>query len=569
MTSRLCSIMLLALGMAFMTHPTAAQVFMPDDPVAEDPDRATVPPPAERALSDYYDYYEHAVRDAGRNSGRAMNINTLGEVPRSSWYQPRHYAERMTETTLRRGPLRDDGPDATGSWRVVGGKSEGKSAGLTIVDDRGDRYLLKFDAPGFMELSTGAEAIATRIFYALGYHVPENYLVRFTREQLVEDPDATFEGPTGKERSLDEDAIDAILDEAAQYPDGSYRALASRFLEGVPLGPFRYHGTRPDDGNDLFPHEMRRELRGLRVAAAWLNHDDSRSVNSLDMYVEEDGRSFVQHYLLDFGTTFGGGPLGPKGAWVGREYIADLKPVVLSALTLGFAGRPWTRETPPDIPAVGNYRIEHFDPERWKPQYRNPAFDNMDRDDAFWMAKQIAHFTDAELRALVETGQYTDPRTADYLTRALIARRDEIADAYLDHGGGFDRFAVAGERVTFADLTRPNATARTTYTVRWFGFDNETGRRTKALGRDTLDAPSAFLPDAETDYVVGAFARDGHPGATEVYIRRDGRPQVVGLRRHAEGLPDTIPVWTAIPERWQLDAPVGPAAASPPPHRTP
>ena len=554
MIRRLYLVLLVPIGIALAASPAGAQVFMADDPVAVDPDRASVAQPAERALSDYYDYYEHAVKDAGREGGRAMNINTLGEVPRSSWYQPRHYADRMTEAELRRGPLRDDGPDSTDVWRVVGGKNEGKSAGLTIVDARGDRYLLKFDAPGYMELSTGAEAIATRIMYALGYHVPENYLVRFKRDQLAQEPNAVIEGPTGDERPLNATVIDEILRDAAQYPDGSYRALASRLLPGQPLGPFRYHSTRPDDPNDVFPHEMRRELRGLRVAAAWLNHDDSRSVNSLDVYVEDEGRSFVRHYLIDFGTTFGGGPLGPKGAWVGREYIVDTKPIALSAVTLGFAGRPWTREDPSGLPAVGRYRIEGFEPEQWKPQYRNPAFDNTDRDDAFWMAKQIAHFTNAELRALVETGQYTNPRATEYLTRALIARRDKIADAYLDHGGGFDRFSVENGRVTFTDLIASEEDTRTAYTVRWFRFDNATGQRTEALGQDTLDISSAPLPNADTDYLVGAFARDRHPGTTEVYIRTEDTPEVVGVRRHAEGLPDTVPVWTVIPERWRTDA---------------
>jgi hypothetical protein len=69
-----------------------------------------------------------------------------------------------------------------------------------------------------------------------------------------------------------------LLQRAPRRPDGTYRALASKLLPGKPVGPFQYFGTRPDDPNDIFPHENRRELRGLRVFAAWLNHDDSRAM---------------------------------------------------------------------------------------------------------------------------------------------------------------------------------------------------------------------------------------------------------------------------------------------------
>ncbi len=583
--------------------PAAAQVFLPDDPVAVDPDRADVPKPARRSLSDYYDYVENAA-GPGR-SGRATNINTLGEVPRSSWYAgSRHYPDRLSLDALRRGALRGDGP-APGPWTVVGGKSEDTSPGLTIVDGAGDRYLLKFDgrtldrdAPHTLELSTGAEAVATRLVYALGYHVPENYLVRFDRARLVPGEDATYETPTGDEKPLTGAALDALLTKAARYDDGAFRALASLSLPGAPLGPFQYHGTRPDDGNDLFPHELRRELRGFRVAAAWINHDDARSAHSLDMYVTETGaggveRKYVKHYLIDFGTTFGGGPLGPKAPWVGYEHIVEPGTVLLSALTLGFAGRPWTAAAVPDLPAVGHFDAEAFAPRRWKQQYHNPAFANMDADDAFWMARQVAHFTDDELRALVATGRYSDPRVTDYLARTLAARRDKIARAYLGHGGGFDRFAIAeeapsGEAVpsgeaalTFADLVAAFA-ARSgpplgapRYTVRWFGFDNATGRRTEPLAATTLAAARAPVPDApegarflvaalaRTDAAAEAAARvvDAPVGPTEVYLRRleDGCGwQVVGVRRHHDALRaalrDAAPVWTVVPARWRRAA---------------
>ncbi len=90
---------------------------------------------------------------------------------------------------------------------------------------------------------------------------------------------------------------------------GSSRSrAASKSLPGKPLGPFRYFGTRLDDPNDIVPHEHRRELRAVRVFAAWLNHMDSRGINTLDTLVDADDRWLVRHHLLDFGSTLGSAP---------------------------------------------------------------------------------------------------------------------------------------------------------------------------------------------------------------------------------------------------------------------
>ena len=59
---------------------------------------------------------------------------------------------------------------------------------------------------------------------------------------------------------------------------------------GDGIGSFRYYGTRPDDPNDIVPHEHRRDLRGLRVFSAWVNHTDAKAINSMDMLVKENGR---------------------------------------------------------------------------------------------------------------------------------------------------------------------------------------------------------------------------------------------------------------------------------------
>jgi len=56
------------------------------------------------------------------------------------------------------------------------------------------------------------------------------------------------------------------------------------------------------------------------------------------------------------------------------------------------------RSSYPKLTGVGLFDAWSFDPFEWKPNYPNPAFLMMDREDAFWAAKQVAAFTDEEIR---------------------------------------------------------------------------------------------------------------------------------------------------------------------------
>ena len=67
----------------------------------------------------------------------------------------------------------------------------------------------------------------------------------------------------------------------------------------------------------------------------------------------------------------------------------------------------------------------------------------MDREDAFWAAKQVAAFTDDEIRAIVATGELSDPRASDWIAECLIKRRDKIAAAWFPKVLPLNNFHVA------------------------------------------------------------------------------------------------------------------------------
>ena len=223
---------------------------------------------------------------------RAGNVNSVDEVPDSSWFTNRAGLMPLSTADLSRGPDRTNGP-AAGAWTVSSSKSDGVTPGFTVKDSTGRRWFLKFDPPGFRGMSTGTEVTATKLMWALGYNVPENHIAYVRRDQLVVGPTAKFTPAGGRTRAMRPADIDTLLERADREADGSYRVVASLALEGTPVGRIRFQGTRPDDPNDIVAHENRRELRGYGVFAAWLNHVDAKAINSLDTLVTENQSEVV------------------------------------------------------------------------------------------------------------------------------------------------------------------------------------------------------------------------------------------------------------------------------------
>ncbi len=525
---------------------TSALRFFPDDPLWVDVDMLVDASHVKaQELSQSYDFIENTFALKGdRRDVRAMNVNTLDEVPDSSWFTNRIGLRPLDNIELARGPNSVEALRAA-AWTIVAGKNTGLQPGFRAVITGGNDaqlYQLEFDPPGHPQLATGAEMIGTLLYHALGYNVVENYIVYVDPATLTIDPRATYRDRDGRVQPFTPDTLERVFWRAARSADGTYRALASRFAPGKPAGQFRYYGTRHDDPNDIYPHEHRRELRAARVFAAWVNHDDSRANNTLDMIEGDGAQSALRHYMFDFGSIMGSGTTGPDTARSGRAYLIDGPTAWRVLRTFGLWAPAWARRyIAPYHPSVGPFTADGFVPGDWKAEYPNTAFLNMRPDDAFWGARRVAAFSDDQLRLIAAQGRYSDPAATAQVAQALIGRRDLIARAWLTTVTPLVSPTLEDGRLRFANAAVDGgaATPPARYVVQWSRFDNDRGTHARVGLPIESTQTEAALPDglAQEPYVAArvhaVHARFRHWAApVTFYFRRDGaRWTPVGLVR--------------------------------------
>ncbi len=505
-------------------------------------DMKNIPEPQARSASFYDDFFrEQWVEEAKQNldvprwfralAGNpkpAMNVNAVDEVPDSSWYTNRHHLRHMSIEELVRGPNQGGPPDFDQAT-ITKTKDSGVTPGMQLRDREGQVYFIKFDNANAPELMSGAEVISTKILYAVGYNVPENYIAYIQPDQLIIGQQLEVREASNKRRPFTRQDLAKLLGPTARMPDGRYRVLASKFLPGTPKGPFPHVGIRHDDPNDLIPHEHRRELRGLRVIASWINHWDMKEEQSLDMYVEEHGRKFLRHYLLDFGSTLGAEY--PPEYFRGREHAFDLGSVIREMFTLGFYESAAEKQGVVVLPQVGALTSNDFEPEKWKTTYPVMAFENMTDEDAFWATRIILSFSEAELRRIVETAEYTDPMATEYIMRTLLERRRKVADHWLRQVNPLARFTVEtcreGIALKFQDLMvdwnlADGAATEYAYQVKGHHYKSAemtTRDRFVLVDRKTLsEALEKNAPDRPIAVTIRTMRVGTHRGPVTVYL---------------------------------------------------
>jgi hypothetical protein len=539
----------LVLG-ATIVGATAATTpkFYRDDPLTREPETADASPAQPWQIDLVWDLSENLFGNPGdpRTGVRAQNLNTIDEVPDSGWFTNRVGSRAMTADEIARGPLVGAGP-APGTWTVSASKSAGAAPGFTMKDSAGETWFVSFDANGFPEAATGAIVVANKLFWALGYWQVENFLITIRPDALVLSPEATFTPPSGKLRGMRRGDLDAVFRRSHRSTDGTYRAVAARAVPGRTLGGFRYHGTRPDDPNDLVPHEHRRELRALRVFGAWTNLVDMKAGNTLDTLIPVEGRHVIRHYLQDVGSTFGTGANGPHDYDEGFEYLYQGRLIWKRFISLGFHISPWQTADYEDVEAVGRFEADAFDPLTWKPRAPTAAIRRALPDDTFWAARRVAAFTDEMIRAAVATGQYSDPAAARHLADVLIARRDKIARAYLPAINPVTDVSLGSDSVlTFRNAAVDAGVADRPaggYRLEWFRFDNATGTKTAldavTTAPDLRSTAPTSIPAAAGEFVLVRISCVGGRASWEqpvdVYFRRAAAGwSLVGIERMAE-----------------------------------
>jgi hypothetical protein len=308
----------------------------------------------------------------------ALDVNSLDEVPLSSWYQP-------PINPLR--PLvdyRKDGPPRAPFRLTTEEPTSGTPDAEVIIDARGLYYELQPDMKERLGMRTAAAAISSRLLHAIGYRTPEIHIIR---------------SHTGE------------------------RAAATRWPVGIDLGTTPITEQRGDDANDHLPHRDRRTLRALPMFTGWLGMKRVRSRILRDAYVGTSGRGHVQHFIVGLDGSLGVDDYIDAVAWVDDD-DREKSNFFLRLFSAGLSPKPYATlpETPwPSVGLMNEIVLEdHYDP--------SPPFEPLDRmqpGDAYWAAKRLATLPPSSIVDAIEAADLP-PLVEHWLFRVLHLRRADV-----------------------------------------------------------------------------------------------------------------------------------------------
>lgn len=429
-----------------------------------------------------------------RRSPPALDVNSLDEVPESSWFRGVEDANRPLLGYVRDGPPQPP-------FTLLDEEATQPDASR-IRDARGLTYELLHDPEDRDGMRTAAAAITSRLVYALGYRTPE---------------------------------VHVILDHEGR------RAAATRWPNGRDLGPTPINRAREDDPNDHLPHVDRRSLRVLKLVCAWLGITRLEPHMVRDVYVGDDGRGHVEHVLTGLD-----GALGVQAYNDAVKFAddpdRDSGGIAFRLFSLGLSPKPpgIVPETPWE--SVGLFH-ENVQPDRYR---LSPPFEPTDRllpGDAHWIGKRIAGVPLTAIADALAAGKL-QPAPTNWLFQILHLRRAAIVAWTYDRVTPLELVMLRSEsegraNLVLADLALVagfTSEARRRYDV---SFHDEHGQRIAKPRRLRAHRSliAVILPQAlrEHPYVVvrirGRSGGGALPRSFEIHLSssEDGY-RVLGIR---------------------------------------
>ena len=223
---------------------TQAPRFYPDDPIAREPESQDASKAAPYEISPRCTSWSttcSSVRTTSRAACARRTSTRSTKFPIRAG-SPTASARGRSRTRSSSAAPNVGAPPDPSKWVLI----REKSSGAHPASRRGTPRATPGSSSSIRRISpegaTAAVAIATKIFWALGYNQVETYLTTFDPKNASIDPQATVRRPSGKRTPFTKDDMNAILERVARNADGTYRIIAGRLLPGKILGGYQYRG---------------------------------------------------------------------------------------------------------------------------------------------------------------------------------------------------------------------------------------------------------------------------------------------------------------------------------------
>ena len=149
----------------------------------------------------------------------AHNVNAIDEVPNSTWFTNRIGVRPLSPAEVAMGPIEETPPQLP--FVITSGKSGGRNPGFLAKDAHGRTYLVKFDRAANPDMQSGTNQIVNRIFWAIGYNVPEDSLVYLRPGDVSIGRGAKLTPPVGRKRKMTQKDLAKIFADSPLRDDGN------------------------------------------------------------------------------------------------------------------------------------------------------------------------------------------------------------------------------------------------------------------------------------------------------------------------------------------------------------